>query len=453
MQAPTSSQSQATKPQGAIAVSGLSLRHNFAWTLAGNVVYAGCQWGMLIVLAKLGSPVMVGQFALGLAVTAPVIMFSQLALRAVQATDARREYLFGHYLGLRFSTTILALLLIAGITLAGGYRPETTLVILSLGLAKGFESISDVIYGLLQQHERMDRIAVSMMLKGPLSLLALAAGVWLTGSVFWGALGMAGVWGLLLFSYDVRSGALVLATRLPMGKASPGKNIKTKLLRPLWEIGALKSLAWLTLPLGLSMLLISLNSNIPRYFIEHYLGEWELGLFAAMAYLMMAGGMVIGALGQSASPRLAKHYATGNTSAFRTLLLKLLGLGALLGLAGVLVSVVAGREILTLLYRPEYAERLDVFFWLMVATGIGNMGGLLGYGLTAVKYFKAQVPLLTAVTLSCLLSCFWLIPTSGLRGAAIAMVIAMIIQVALTYLILSYALKRFSKNQLYRVTE
>ena len=79
----------------------LSLRLNFAWTFVGNVVYAGCQWGMLVVLAKLGSPARVGEFALALAVTAPILMFTNLALRAVQATDSRQEYTFGDYLGLR----------------------------------------------------------------------------------------------------------------------------------------------------------------------------------------------------------------------------------------------------------------------------------------------------------------------------------------------------------------
>lgn len=68
------------------------------WTFIGNVVYAGCQWGMLVVLTKLGSPEMVGQFALGLAITAPVFRFADLRLRNVQATDTRREYLFGDYL-------------------------------------------------------------------------------------------------------------------------------------------------------------------------------------------------------------------------------------------------------------------------------------------------------------------------------------------------------------------
>ena len=43
----------------------ISLRKNFVWTLAGNIVYSGCQWGMLTIIAKLGNPIMVGQFALG----------------------------------------------------------------------------------------------------------------------------------------------------------------------------------------------------------------------------------------------------------------------------------------------------------------------------------------------------------------------------------------------------
>ena len=239
----------------------LSLQHNFSWTFAGNVVYAGCQWGMLIVLAKLGSPERVGQFALAFALTAPVIMLTNLQLRAIQATDARREYRFGHYLALRLATTALSLPVIAGI--ACRYRPETALLILAVGLAKAFESLSDVVYGLLQTHERMDRIALSMMIKGPLSLVALGLVVYLTASIAWGALALAGVWGLLLTAYDIPNG---------MRSLDQGDT-----LRPCWDLPALTRLAWLALPLGIVMMLISLNTNIPRYFIEHYLGRARVG--------------------------------------------------------------------------------------------------------------------------------------------------------------------------------
>ena len=421
--------------------SGLSLRANFSWTFVGNVVYAGCQWGTLVVLAKLGSPEMVGQFALGLAITAPVIMFANLKLRNVQATDARREYLFGDYLGLRLITTVLALLVIAEIVLVAGYRWETALVILAVGLAKAFEAISDVFYGLLQRHERMDRIAKSMMIKGPLSLVAMGVGVYLTGSVFWGVVGLVLIRALILLSYDVRSGALMLKPMPGPVDPAPDEGEQDTMLRPRWEMGTLARLAWLVLPLGIVAALGSLRNNIPRYFIEGYLGERELGIFAALAYLMVAGNTLVLALGQAASPRLAKYYAAGNDRAFRMLLLKLAGIGGLLGAAGVLVTLVAGREILTLLYRPEYAERHDVFVMLMVAAGIDYVATFLHYGMTAARYFRVQVPLFAFFTGTVTLVCLWLIPGDGLRGAAMALIIATVVRAIGSLAVVVHALR------------
>lgn len=407
--------SNSTKP---LSPSRLSLRANFSWTFVGNVVYAGCQWGMLMVLAKLGSPEMVGQFALGLAVTAPIIILTNLQLRAVQATDARTEYQFRDYLGLRLISTVLALLIIAGIVFITDYRLETALVILAVGLSKAIESLSDVFYGLLQQHERMDRIAQSKMIKGFLSLIALGIIVYLTDSVLWGALGLALVWVLILVGYDLRSGVLVLRIGTPANKVFSTDTVSQRSLYPRWHVATLSRLAWLALPLGISTMLISLNTNIPRYFIERNLGEYELGIFAALAYLMVAGNTVIGALGQSAIPRLANHYAMNDVSAFYRLLLNLVSLGILLGTIGTSAVLVAGREILALLYRPEYASFSDIFLWLVMAAGIGYVNSFLGCSITATRmfhYFIAPYALVTIINLGC---SALLIPDHGLQGAA-----------------------------------
>ena len=37
-----------------------SLRSNFAWTFAGNSIYGACQWGVMSLIAKLGSGEMLG---------------------------------------------------------------------------------------------------------------------------------------------------------------------------------------------------------------------------------------------------------------------------------------------------------------------------------------------------------------------------------------------------------
>ncbi len=436
-------------PATRAAHQALSLRVNFSWTFVGNIIYAACQWGMLIVLARLGSPEMVGQFALGLAVTAPLFMFSNLQLRGVQATDARQDYRFGDYLGLRLMTTLLALLVLVGIVVVSGYAQTTMLVVLGVGFAKGFEAVSDVFYGLLQQRERMDRIALSKIIKGLLSLVVLGAGVYFTGSVVWGIFGLALVWAGILVFYDVASAHRIL--QHPMkndatGEAAmQGSRSPEHALSPSWQRSTLGRLTWLALPLGLVMMLISLNTNIPRYFIEYFLGIEELGIFAALAYLMVAGNVVINALGQAASPRLAKQYAAGNRAAFLRLLGYLMGIGAVLGAGAVGVAVVAGEPILTLLYGAEYA-RQDLFVWLMVAAMVFYVASFLGHGMTAARYFKVQFPLFVVVTITTTLACFWLIPEHGLYGGAMALMIAAVVQIIGSLAIVIYAVRQIGQN-------
>jgi len=376
-------------------------------------------------------------------------MFANLQLRAVQATDAKHEFLFGDYLGLRLITTTLALLAIIGTAFVSGYRMETTLVIIAVGVAKSFESISDVFYGLLQKHEKMDRIAKSMMIKGPLSLVALGTGVYLTKSTLWGSIGLAVAWMLVLAGYDIRSGLLIQRSSLSISNITSVKVKLRTLLISRWDKSMLIKLTWIALPMGLVMLLISLNTNIPRYFIEHYHGEWNLGIYAAISYLMVAGSMVVSALGQSASPRLAKYYASGEVNKFRDLLLKLVGIGILLGAVGVIIVAVAGKPILLLLYGPEYAKQVVVFVWLMVAAGINYIASFLGYGMTAARYFRVQTPLFAFIACTLAIACLWLVPRYGLMGAALALIIAAAMQMVGSIAIVLHAVRKL-QNGSYR---
>src|SRR5260370_13250897 len=100
-------------PQG----SRSSLSTDFSWTLVGNAIYAAGQFVTLMLLAKLVRPEVVGQYALGLVLVYPVMMFTNLQLRAVMTSGVRRQDIhFGHYLNLRLQTTALALVIILAIT-------------------------------------------------------------------------------------------------------------------------------------------------------------------------------------------------------------------------------------------------------------------------------------------------------------------------------------------------
>lgn len=119
------------------------LRRNVSWAFAGNLVYAGTQWLILVVLAQLAAPAAVGQFALGMAIAAPAILLANLQLRVVLATDARDEHAWADYLGLRLSGTAVALVVIAAIALIG-YRGDSARVICLVAAAKAVEAVSDL---------------------------------------------------------------------------------------------------------------------------------------------------------------------------------------------------------------------------------------------------------------------------------------------------------------------
>jgi O-antigen/teichoic acid export membrane protein len=418
--------------------NGLSISENFLWIFFGNIVYSCSQWGILILLAKLGSPEIVGQFVLALAITTPVIIFSNMGLRSVQATDAKYEFIFANYFGLRLFTTFFALLLIVGIALISGYRIKVTILIMIVAVAKAIESISDVFFGLLQKNERMDRIGKSLMIKGPLSLVGMGVGIYFTENIFWGAFGLAIAWIVILLSYDIRSAILINRKVTNFRGFTLSEFRKEKLLWPKWEINDLLRLSWIALPLGIVGILDSLKYNLPRYIIEGILGERELGIFAAIAYIMVAGNTIVLALGQSCVPRLAKYYALKEKGEFSKLLVKLLGIGLMLGCGGVIVAIVYGNEILTLLYGSEYAMQ-KIFVWLMAAAGVTYLSSFMGFGLTAARYFRSQMVLLLFVIIFLTLTCLWLIPSWNLLGGAVAIFCSASVHVIGSSLILIHA--------------
>src|SRR5467141_3881748 len=286
-----------------------SLCADFSWMFVGNSIYAGGQFAMLVLLAKLVRPELVGQYALGLAVVYPVMMLTNLQLRAVMTSGARRQTDFGHYLSLRLLTTSLALMIIFAITQVLRYSWELTAVVLMVGVAYAIETISDVYYARLQLHDRMDGISKSLIARALLSTLGLAVATYVSGSLMWGLAGVVLARAIVFIGYDVRGRTHGLGGQSKWFT-------RNEALTPRLNLTVQGELLWLSLPLGIVVLLTSLNSSVPSYFIKQALGERELGIFTAIGFMISVGNMAVVSLGQSAFTRLARAYASGNLAAF-----------------------------------------------------------------------------------------------------------------------------------------
>jgi O-antigen/teichoic acid export membrane protein len=383
-----------------------SLRAGFAWTAAGNAVYAAGQWAILSLIAKLGDVRMLGEYAYALSLILPVAMLAHLNLRSVLATDAALAHPFGDYLAVRRATNagLVAIAVLLALLLTP--TPGLAAVLLLLAAALAAENTSDLYYGALQRRNRLDQVARSLMLRSALSVAAVAVALALRHDLVVAMLALALARAAVAFFYD-------------WPRASSGEDL---------DRSPAASTRWIlfrsALPLGLVLLLVSLTSNVPRYAVEHYLGARELGAYAAAASFITVGTTVVNALGQSATSSMARAFSLGDWRVFRRLSTRVVSAALLLGIAGVCTAWAIGGPVLALLYRPEYSVYRPTLIQLMGAAAVLYVAVALGYVVTSARSFMPQLPLLTCVATTSAAVSWVLVPRYGLGGAAAALALA-----------------------------
>nr|WP_268876001.1 oligosaccharide flippase family protein [Neobacillus soli] len=407
----------------------LSLKRNVSYMLIGNLIYALSQWGIIMVLAKLGSPKMVGGFTLGLAVTAPIILIFDLQLRSVLATDIKEEFTFRNYLTLKGINSFIALFVLGIVVLIGGYTGQTALVIFLVGLAKLIESVIELHYGLFQKHERMDMIAKSLVIRGCISLFIIAVLITFTSNLLIAVTGFAISWLCLLIILEVPKAKRMVAL-------SPST----------LNLHSVKRLFLTSFPLGLVMMMISLYTNIPRYVIEHMIGTEAVGYFSALFYIVTAGNLVINAIGQTISPRLASYFGQEEYTKFSKLLMKFVLFGFIYGLIGIILTLVIGKQVLGIIYTKDYIQYHQLFVFLMIAGTLMYAGSFFGIALTAMRKFSIQ-PILSIIwVISTIVLSILLIPAYGLTGAAVVTIITTAIQLLTLAITVTWYLSQAKKH-------
>lgn len=401
-----------TEILGQVSDQPRSLLRGMSWSVLGQVTLAISQWGILLVLVKYLDLDSVGQFAYALALAGPLFAFSNLQLSGILASDQSGEYAPSAYVMLRVLTSLLAFLSLFLLVMVGSLGPTLDRALLLIGLIKLCESASDLIYGFLQQHERIDQVGLLQTVRGGVALVA----AWCTVSLSYHLLPVL----VVLLICQVLLTSLVDIRALRSQFATP---VALKALNPLraeWRV--CRRLLSTAFPMGMVIGLNTLNINLPRYWIIASLGDAAVGVYAALSYVMTGGNMAIGAIGQAAVPRLSRFYRS-DRAGFHNLVARLSIPAMAAGLAGIGLAILAGTPLLTTLYNESFVPYHTTFVWVMIGSAILYVSSIAGCALTAARIFRPQVWLTLLATMGTIISCGLLIPSQGLTGAAMAMAI------------------------------
>ena len=387
------------------------------WLVGGNFVFAFSQWVILIFFARMTNQENLGQYALALAIVTPIFAVGNLQLRPLYILDVNSEqkYTYTHFYYLRLICSFIAL---ACCLVLGLFFNVSILVLLLVGLLKFFESYSDIIYAYYNAHDQTQLISKSLFLKGTLSVLAVAVGLYLFD--FYTALI------LFLMVYLV---VWLCIDNLYIQKTQEIKKMSL-------DLGMMKS----AIPMGISLGIVTLQSNIPRLFLDQYASIEAVGIFTVLSYFIIVGSIFINSICQYLSPRLT-HAWNHNRAYFKKLLSMALLVAGGLGLIAIFLSYFMGEFVLNLVYGAEYVAYTDAFVLTMVAGFILYLATVLGYTLTAIGFIKQQVYLFSIVLIFSVLVSYLCIPEYGIIGGIYTLMVSYLVQCVLSLLVVLFRLK------------
>lgn len=392
---------------------------SISWTTLANIVLALAKFSMIWLIAKELSPYSVGVFTLATAVISPIMLFANMKLRTMYVKSINENNIF---LFIRTRTTVSIFSFIVITIISVVFFSNIWLIFICIALMRVLDLYADLLYGELQKKDQLKTAAQYLIVKQILLTI---------------------VFGLTLFYFSDLLKAL--AAQLLVQTAITFYE-KRKILHNYLEKKTalnIRKLLIISLPIGVTQLIISLNTYIPRYILEGSAGTEILGYFSVISYITVVSNIVIGSITQSYLKPIAKLTAFNKRDELKNLLYKKLYTVSFMLFIVLLAAVYFFSEgLLTVVFDASYAEYKTALIWLSVCVFWNAMNWHIDNVLIVFNYIKSQLVIsLICLIISLPLSYYW-ITTYSINGAAFSMAFNYFLLFVMKQIVLISVLKR-----------
>lgn len=411
------------------AIERLSLKQNFIWNSAGNLIYLLSQWFLTYLTVRIAGYSAAGVLSAAISVGTSLSAISLFNMRSYQVSDVQKRFSDETYLRSRAVTSLLSVAACLVWLQFLGYSAESNIVVLLFLLYKIAESYSDAYQGILQVNYRMDYIGKSFIARGVLSILSYACALFFTGNL------IIALSAMLLSAITV---VLFYDRRKAMQYALHNNSLCDKFSTSFKPV---LSLLIACLPVAYYSLFINMSCQVPRLFLESQYGADQLGIYTSIAMpvtlIQTSANYIITPI----TTPLAEYAYSGRIGDFIKLLSKAIIAAVFLSIAAVILYALFGEEIYLLLFGEDIVPYVHLGFPL-IACGILTAFAWLGG--TLLTILRNNTALVIASSLSLVASCvgsILLLNIFELDGATLAQIIAMgvFILVSVLALVKSYS--------------
>lgn len=399
-------------------------KKDYIWNSIGSFLQSAISPILLIVITRLNGVGDSGLFSFAMSLSVVFWAISLWGGRTYQVSDVKKEFSSGDYIVVRFISSLIVAVFSISFCILSGYDLIKTELIMVLVSFKILESIADSMYGVLQIHNKLYIVGISLTIKSVFGFIIFAIVDILTKNIVYGALSIFLVNIVVVIFYDI-----------PWMKHVESVGLTKKNIMQAGKI--MKKTAEVFVVVFSTMF----SLNIPRYFLDKYHYD-QIGYFGIMAMPITLLTLFISFVLQPNVVNLSELLKKKKIKEFTKIVSKIDFITFTLGILFVISSYLIGVWVLNTVFGIDINNfRIDLT--IMVIGAVANAFVSIYVNLLIIlRRFKGQFYTLLVTNILAVILSVYLIDRLAMLGSVLVFMIISFLQA----IILLFIYKRSLKN-------
>lgn len=399
-------------------------KKDYIWNSIGSFLQSAISPILLIVITRLNGVGDSGLFSFAMSLSVVFWAISLWGGRTYQVSDVKKEFSSGDYIVVRFISSLIVAVFSISFCILSGYDLIKTELIMVLVSFKILESIADSMYGVLQIHNKLYIVGISLTIKSVFGFIIFAIVDILTKNIVYGALSIFLVNIVVVIFYDI-----------PWMKHVESVGLTKKNIMQAGKI--MKKTAEVFVVVFSTMF----SLNIPRYFLDKYHYD-QIGYFGIMAMPITLLTLFISFVLQPNVVNLSELLKKKKIKEFTKIVSKIDFITFTLGILFVVSSYLIGVWALNTVFGIDINNfRIDLT--IMVIGAVANAFVSIYVNLLIIlRRFKGQFYTLLVTNILAVILSIYLIDRLAMLGSVLVFMIISFLQA----IILLFIYKRSLKN-------
>lgn len=399
-------------------------KKDYIWNSIGSFLQSAISPILLIVITRLNGVGDSGLFSFAMSLSVVFWAISLWGGRTYQVSDVKKEFSSGDYIVVRFISSLIVAVFSISFCILNGYDLIKTELIMVLVSFKILESIADSMYGVLQIHNKLYIVGISLTMKSVFGFMLFTLVDILTKNIIYGALS--------IFLVNI---AVVIFYDIPWMKHVESVDLTKKNIMQAVKI--MKKTAEVFVIVFLTMF----SLNIPRYFLDKYHYD-QIGYFGIMAMPITLLTLFISFVLQPNVVNLSELLKKKKIKEFTKIVSKIDFITFTLGILFVVSSYLIGVWALNTVFGIDINNfRIDLT--IMVIGAVANAFVSIYVNLLIIlRRFKGQFYTLLVTNILAVILSIYLIDRLAMLGSVLVFMIISFLQA----IILLFIYKRSLKN-------